>query len=489
MKFRIKYLIQLLFIIIVDVITYYLSLISAVFFDVNFKFLFNFYHILGENLKPFLFQLNYTLSIWWILVVHLASLQINKLYQIRYPFWEETKLLIKSASISSGFVLLAILIRNMYGEISRSLFIWWWFFLVIFLPLFRFWGKKLLFNLGIWKEKALIIGSGEKAILTITGLSKEKHLGYEIVGILDEEVKGRNPKLTIAGKTYKIYKQAKALDIFLKVMKIDTVFIAVQAMDSEKLTNLVNRVYKLVRRVIVIPDIKGIAIFNSELHYLFMEKLFMIKVNNNLNSFTNRLIKKTFDIVFSFVGLLVLLPFFLVIAILIKLTSKGPVFFKHKRIGKNGKEIYVYKFRTMYQDAEQRLKKLIKENPAAREEWEKNFKLKNDPRVTFIGKIMRKTSIDELPQIINVLKGEMSLVGPRPVIKEEIDNYYKEFKQYYYSVDPGMTGLWQVSGRSDTDYDFRVQTDVWYVQNWSMWLDLMILFRTVGVVLRREGAY
>ncbi|MCX7820989.1 MAG: sugar transferase, partial [Brevinematales bacterium] len=124
-----------------------------------------------------------------------------------------------------------------------------------------------------------------------------------------------------------------------------------------------------------------------------------------------------------------------------------------------------------------------------KKEWEKNFKLKNDPRVTFIGKIMRKTSIDELPQIINVIKGDMSLVGPRPVIKEEIDNYYKEFKQYYYSVLPGITGLWQVSGRSDTDYDFRVQTDVWYVQNWSLWLDIMILIRTVGVVLKREGAY
>ena len=215
----------------------------------------------------------------------------------------------------------------------------------------------------------------------------------------------------------------------------------------------------------------------------------MIKVNNNLNSFTNRLIKKTFDLVISFIGLLILLPFFLIFAIIIKLTSDGPVFFKHKRIGKEGKEIFVYKFRTMYQDAEQRLKKLLNENPVVREEWEKNFKLKNDPRVTFIGKIMRSTSIDELPQIINVLKGEMSLVGPRPVIKEEIDNYYKEFKQYYYSVDPGMTGLWQVSGRSDTDYDFRVQTDVWYVQNWSIWLDLMILLRTIGVVLKREGAY
>ncbi len=489
MNFRIKYLFQLFSLILIDIITYYTTLILAVFFDVNFKFLFNFYHILGENLKPFLFQLNYTLSILWIPLVHIVSLQINKLYQIRFPFWEETRLLFKSASISSGFVLLAILIRNMYGEISRSLFIWWWFFLIVFFPLLRFWGKKLLFNIGIWKEKALIIGSGEKAILTIKGISKEKHLGYEIVGILDENIKDKKTEIIIENKPYKIYKQSKALEKFLKIMKIDTVFIAVQTMDSESLTKLVNQVYKLVRRVIVIPDIKGIAIFNSELYYLFMEKLFMIKINNNLNSFTNRLTKKCFDFVISLIGFIILLPLFLIIGVLIKLTSKGPVFFKHKRIGKNGKEIFVYKFRTMYQDAEQRLKKLLNQNPEIRKEWEKNFKLKNDPRVTFIGKILRITSIDELPQIINVLKGEMSLVGPRPVIKEEIDKYYREFKHYYYSVAPGITGLWQISGRSNTSYDFRVQTDVWYVQNWSIWLDIMILFRTLGVVLRREGAY
>ncbi len=487
MRFRFKYLLQMFFLVLLDLIVFYISIVGALFFAVNFKFLFNFKHIFGENLRPFLFYLNYIISIWWIPIVFVIALFINRLYQIRLPFWEETKLLLKSSLLAIGFVLLTILIRNMYIEIPRSVFIWQLGFLFVLLPFFRYWGKKFLFNIGIWKEKVIIIGEGEKVNLTIKGLLNENHLGYDIVGILSDKPSKRQTE--ISGKKFKIYKKDDAIDKFLNIMKIDTVFIAIDNILPDEMTKLVNEIYKVVRRVIVIPDIKGIALFNSELHYLFMEKLFMIKINNNLNSLTNRIIKRTFDLVVSIIGFICVLPFFIIIGIVIKLTSPGPVFFSHKRIGKNGKEIKVYKFRSMYKDAKERLEKLLKENPEAKKEWETNFKLKNDPRVTFIGKILRKTSIDELPQIINVIKGEMSLVGPRPVIKEEIDNYYKEFKHYYYSVLPGITGLWQVSGRSDTDYDFRVQTDVWYVQNWSLWLDIMILLRTVAVVLKREGAY
>jgi undecaprenyl-phosphate galactose phosphotransferase len=143
----------------------------------------------------------------------------------------------------------------------------------------------------------------------------------------------------------------------------------------------------------------------------------------------------------------------------------------------------------MYLDAEKRLKKILQKNPKAQKEWNNSFKLKDDPRVTPIGRFLRRTSIDEFPQIFNILRGEMSLVGPRPVVREEIEKYYGTFKQYYYSVYPGLAGLWQVSGRSDTDYQFRVQTDVWYVQNWSLWLDIIILFKAVAVVLKKEGAY
>jgi undecaprenyl-phosphate galactose phosphotransferase len=143
----------------------------------------------------------------------------------------------------------------------------------------------------------------------------------------------------------------------------------------------------------------------------------------------------------------------------------------------------------MYEDAQEQLSELLKSDTAILMEWEQTFKLKNDPRVTKIGSFLRKTSLDELPQIFNVLRGEMNFVGPRPVIQKEIDLYYKEYAEYYLMVKPGITGLWQVSGRSDADYDFRIKTDKWYVVNWSIWLDIAILFKTVGVVWRRDGAY
>lgn len=160
-----------------------------------------------------------------------------------------------------------------------------------------------------------------------------------------------------------------------------------------------------------------------------------------------------------------------------------------ERIGKDGKPFKCIKFRTMYRDADKRLKDILEADEKAREEWEKYFKLKEDPRVTKVGKFLRRTSLDELPQVFNVLKGDMSFIGPRPVVKKEIEQYYRDKAQYYYEVRPGITGLWQVSGRNELDYERRVRLDVWYVLNWSLWLDLIILLKTVKVVFSGKGAY
>jgi undecaprenyl-phosphate galactose phosphotransferase len=377
----------------------------------------------------------------------------------------------------------------MYGNISRGMLFFLWLYLILFLPLFRFWGKKFLYKIGLWKESVLIIGAGDKAITTIRGLANEEHLGYSVIGLLDNDRNKIGKFITVKNKKYKIYGAIKNFDKFVNILGIETVFIALPNESQEELSEMLSEVYQLVKRVIIVPDIKGIAIFNSELHYLFMEKLFMIKVHNNLNSLTNIILKRIFDLVFSIIGFIIISPFFLAISIMIKLTSPGPVIFSHKRVGLAGKEFNTFKFRTMYADAEERLEKILAVDPKAKKEWETNFKLKNDPRVTSIGRFLRQTSLDELPQIFNIIRGEMSLVGPRPVVVEEITKYYGPFKEYYFSVLPGLIGLWQVSGRSNTDYDFRVQTDVWYVQNWSLWLDIIIMFKSVRVVLGREGAY
>ena len=194
------------------------------------------------------------------------------------------------------------------------------------------------------------------------------------------------------------------------------------------------------------------------------------------------------DYVFGAMLFFVLIIPFLVLSLCIKLTSPGPAIYKQKRVGKNCKPFFCYKFRTMYQNAEERLKEMLRTDPEARAEWNACWKLKNDPRITPLGKYLRKTSLDELPQIFNMLKGEMSLVGPRPVTQEEIDKYYKESASLCFSVQPGITGLWQVSGRSNTSYDYRVSLDSWYVRNWNLWLDFVILAKTVVVVLKKEGA-
>ena len=181
------------------------------------------------------------------------------------------------------------------------------------------------------------------------------------------------------------------------------------------------------------------------------------------------------------------LPIFVIVPILIKLTSRGPVFYRHNRLGKKGRPLRVWKFRTMYVDADARLKAIIESDPARRAEWEENFKLSDDPRVTPLGRLLRKTSLDEFPQLFNVFAGDMTLVGPRPIVEGEVAHYGESYETFA-SVKPGITGLWQASGRSDTDYARRVALDIHYILNWSPWLDLWILKKTLFAVLFMHGA-
>lgn len=195
-------------------------------------------------------------------------------------------------------------------------------------------------------------------------------------------------------------------------------------------------------------------------------------------------IKRIIDILLSSIGLIVLSPVFLVIALLIKKESNGPVFFKHKRIGKNGKEIEIYKFRSMVPNAEELMKKFT---PEQMKEFKENFKLEDDPRITKIGKFLRKTSLDELPQLINILKGELSIIGPRPIVKEELEKY-RNNKEKFLSVTPGLTGYWAANGRSDITYKQRMMMELYYVDNISFELDTKIFFKTIISVLKRKGA-
>ncbi|ADI38527.1 Exopolysaccharide production protein ExoY [Waddlia chondrophila 2032/99] len=200
-------------------------------------------------------------------------------------------------------------------------------------------------------------------------------------------------------------------------------------------------------------------------------------------------VKRVFDLFFSLMALSFGLPFFLLIAVMIKCSSKGKIIYSQTRVGRGGKTFHCYKFRTMYQDADFRLQTLLKQNPSARKEWGKTRKLKNDPRITRLGKFLRRTSLDELPQFYNVLKGDLSIVGPRPVVPEEINRFFGVKAHKVLSVRPGLTGIWQVSGRNNTSYSHRVHLDETYVDTRSLWLDLKLICKTVPCMIFAKGAY
>lgn len=197
--------------------------------------------------------------------------------------------------------------------------------------------------------------------------------------------------------------------------------------------------------------------------------------------------KRATDIIIASIALIILLPALIVIALIVRIGDGGPILFHHRRIGRDGKEFKCVKFRSMNVDAELELPRILSDCPKARAEWRANQKIENDPRITKIGKFLRKASLDELPQLINVIRGDMSIVGPRPIVRSEIEKY-GEFFPYYCAVRPGLTGLWQVSGRSGTTYEDRVQLDVKYVTEWSYWNDVKILGKTIPAVLKSDGA-
>ncbi|MEM7828573.1 MAG: exopolysaccharide biosynthesis polyprenyl glycosylphosphotransferase, partial [Candidatus Aenigmatarchaeota archaeon] len=285
---------------------------------------------------------------------------------------------------------------------------------------------------------------------------------------------------------FSVFKNENIHDL-MERLKINSVIISeVYSKDID----FVTKIRRSAKNVFILPDSSSLFSYYSYLFSTIYSDTLVLSIKNNLKEPFNIITKRLFDVAFCILLLPLILPTMFIIAILIKVDSKGPAIFKQRRMGRGGKAIMIYKFRTMYMNSDEILKDYLMNNPHAREEWELFRKLKKgDPRITRIGKFLRRTSLDELPQIFNVLKGEMSLVGPRPVSEEEIEKYYREFSDFYYEVQPGITGLWQVSGRNETDFPRRVFLDSIYALNWSLWLDIVILIKTIKSVVKGEGAY
>lgn len=265
----------------------------------------------------------------------------------------------------------------------------------------------------------------------------------------------------------------------------DEIVVDIEGLDEESLRKVLRCVEACGRPVRVLSSL---LIFQLQASVRNLDGVVLFELNQGLARPLSGIVKSAVDLIGAAIILLLCLPVFVILAILIKLESRGPVFYGHRRLAPAGRTFQCLKFRTMHRDADKRLKEWIESGDERAKEFQADFKLKNDPRVTRVGKILRKLSLDELPQLINVLRGEMSLVGPRPIVAEEVSKYGGDF-QYLLTIKSGMTGLWQVSGRNDTDYSERIALDTYYARNWSCWLDLVILLKTAWVVVKRSGAY
>lgn len=427
--------------------------------------------------------------LWWLPLVVLVCLAYEGLYKKRYPFWRETSNILKAVTLSYLIALAMVTLAKASDEVSRTFIVLSWIFSALLVPASRYAGKNALARAGVWRRRVLVIGAGKTGELVIHALSREPYLGYQVVGLLDDDLQ-KKQKIIVANSGVGVcvlggFNDAEQV---MASTGVRNLILAAPGLPAHALVDLVNRLQLASESLMVVPDLFGLPAMGTEAEYFFDERFLALHLKNNLASHTNIFLKRAFDLATGCLLMLLLLPLIAATALAVKLDSPGPVIFTHRRIGRCGQEFKCYKFRTMIVNAQDALDKLLKENPALRTEWEKDFKLKDDPRITRIGKILRKTSLDELPQIFNVLKGEMSLVGPRPIVRKEIEKYGEQIS-YFYQVHPGMTGLWQISGRSEVEYDERVQMDTWYIRNWSLWLDITLLIRTATVVLIRKGAY
>jgi len=423
-----------------------------------------------------------------VLFFLLVYLTIEGLYFRRLPFWRETRILLKAVLLSFLFVLAAISLGKLNNEFSRTVLVLCCLFSIIAMPLGRFGVKTMLWRWGLWAKPVLILGAGKTGELVARALLRDSYLGYKIHGFLDDDHVKKSRGIKLNDVHFPVLGGFEECEAVMEHSGVRDLIIAAPGMLPAKLVDLVNRLQRVSSSVLVIPDLFGLPVASVKADYFFDEQVLSFRVENNLANPANILLKRIFDLTIGLAILICISPVMLLLVLVIKLDSPGPVLFPHKRIGRRGESFNCYKFRTMVTNAQELLAELLKKDNSLRQEWERHYKLKNDPRITRVGAFLRKTSLDELPQLINVLKGEMSLVGPRPITEKEI-SHFDSYINDYCLVRPGVTGLWQVSGRSEIDYLQRVRLESWYIRNWSLWLDITLIMRTFAAVLAGNGAY
>ncbi|OCX69443.1 UDP-phosphate galactose phosphotransferase [Acidithiobacillus thiooxidans] len=449
-------------------------------------------HALYYNLKVATILLH-----WWgsafsanlllfpmMIFITLAWFVHNRHYNRGKSFWDEL------GEIFEALTFLALLNAAFAFSgrlpLSRIWLFSTWILAFILVPLLRFIIHYMIIKSRLWQRPYVLLGSGDNALEASRAIKSEPILGYHLSALLLPEETTVNCEFESTLPRIPVGHDPLAT---LKELGNPHLVVALENKQYASMNDLLELLGLSYPNLTIAPTLRGLPLLGLTTLHFFNHEIVMLRSRDNLSRFVPRFMKRSFDMVCASVLVAILSPFLLLITWLIIRQDKGPAMFSHERVGKAGKEFGCLKFRTMVIDADKRLIDYFMLHPGSKEDYERTFKLKDDPRVTPIGRFLRRTSLDELPQLFNVLKGEMSLVGPRPVTLHEIEKYYGKVADSYKRVLPGITGLWQTSGRSDTTYEQRLYFDSWYVKNWSLWYDIVILLRTVKVVFGKKGAY
>lgn len=421
--------------------------------------------------NPWFFPEEHFYKMYYLLFVFIFIFSYEKLYTRRFEFFEEFIYITRGLFISVILIAVIIYLSRTFEIFARTIPILMMLIGMIIVPLVRFTVKKILVSTGLYIKNAAVLGIAEETKRVVPTFKKLESIGYRIVDVLEPAAVEFNGKI----ETLALHDN------------VETVIIIPKGIEKNRLNQLINRCENHVREIRIVSDSTYLKTIGVETEYI--DELLVMRMANNLLSPVNRFFKRVFDLVVSLLGTILLMPLFILTAILIKIDSRGSILYIQERFGKDGKEFNLLKFRTMYVDADEKLKEYLRQNPQLQEEWDQYKKLKSlDPRVTRIGKFLRRFSLDEAPQIFNVLMGQMSIVGPRPYLIREKEEIEKS-AAIIFRVKSGLTGLWQIRGRSELCFDTRLKLDEFYVRNWSLFLDIVIILKTFGVVLKGKGAY
>lgn len=404
-------------------------------------------------------------------------------------FWFEagelTRIVFYSAALTFGVLFL------MKTHLSRLWIVSTLTSLLFITPIMRVLVKRAMSRSGMWFRPLIVVGTGKNAEACAETMTSDLSMGYKI-GAHVTLSRARDQGAPTSGQyrpgfisSFEAHQQV--LQVAERFPSPHVLYALENLEDFEYYNVLLDRLTQDTENVIIAPPVASIPLTGTQVLGVLKSDSVFLRLENNLRRPMARLLKRSFDVIAASLLILLLSPIIIALYVGLMFDGGSPVF-AHTRIGRNGRPFKCLKFRSMVPNAAAVLADLLDRSAEARAEWQKDFKLKNDPRITPLGNFLRKSNLDELPQLWNVLKGEMSLVGPRPIVAEEVDRYGDKIT-YYEATWPGMTGLWQTSGRNDLTYAERVSLDVWYVRNWSLWQDLVVLLNTFPLFVRKNGAY